>query len=157
MTNIIRIGGGSGGSTPTLITKSITQNGTYNASSDNADGYSEVEVNVSGGGSVSKTPLYSFNLSQGAQWLNTQVDVSDIDVFMFERVDSSDVNNQTIIKKDDIAVYTGGADVYTVVYKQNGKEMNCRIYNNTLYVSYNGTGSSSYVTNVYSLSLSDYI
>lgn len=37
-------------STPTLITKSITQNGTYNASSDNADGYSSVTVNVSGGG-----------------------------------------------------------------------------------------------------------
>lgn len=49
MANIIRIGGGSG-STPTLITKSITQNGTYNASSDNADGYSSVVVNVSGGG-----------------------------------------------------------------------------------------------------------
>ena len=34
---------------PTLITKSITENGTYNASSDNADGYSSVTVNVSGG------------------------------------------------------------------------------------------------------------
>ena len=39
----------SGGSA-TLIEKSITQNGTYNASSDNADGYSKVRVNVSGGG-----------------------------------------------------------------------------------------------------------
>ena len=38
----------SGGYTPTLITKNITQNGTYNASSDNADGYSSVIVNVSG-------------------------------------------------------------------------------------------------------------
>lgn len=35
---------------PTLITKSITENGTYNAESDNADGYSQVTVNVSGGG-----------------------------------------------------------------------------------------------------------
>lgn len=34
----------------TLTTKSITSNGTYNASSDNADGYSSVTVNVSGGG-----------------------------------------------------------------------------------------------------------
>lgn len=32
--------------TPTLITKSITQNGTYNAQSDSADGYSSVVVNV---------------------------------------------------------------------------------------------------------------
>lgn len=155
MANIIRIGGG-GGSTPTLITKSITQNDTYYASDDGADGYSEVSVNVSGGG-VSKTPIYTFNLSQGGAWLNTQVDVTDIDMFLFERVDSSDVNNQTIIKKDDIAVYTGGADVYTNVYRQNNKDMNVRIYNNILYVSYGSTGSSSYKTNVYSLSLSDYI
>ena len=34
---------------PTLTTKSITANGTYNASSDSADGYSSVTVNVSGG------------------------------------------------------------------------------------------------------------
>ena len=38
-------GGGS-----TLGTKTITANGTYNASSDNLDGYSQVTVNVSGGG-----------------------------------------------------------------------------------------------------------
>lgn len=36
----------------TLITKSITANGTYNASSDSADGYSSVTVNVSGGGGL---------------------------------------------------------------------------------------------------------
>ena len=37
------------GGTPTLITKTITENGTYDASDDDADGYSEVTVNVSGG------------------------------------------------------------------------------------------------------------
>lgn len=36
----------SGGETPTLITKTITENGTYTASEDNADGYSQVTVNV---------------------------------------------------------------------------------------------------------------
>lgn len=41
------IGNISGGGS-TLITKSITENGTYNASSDNADGYSSVTVNVQG-------------------------------------------------------------------------------------------------------------
>lgn len=35
-----------------LGTKSITENGTYNASSDSLDGYSSVTVNVSGGASV---------------------------------------------------------------------------------------------------------
>ena len=43
---------GGGGSQPVLITKNITQNGTYNASADNADGYSQVKVEVSGGGST---------------------------------------------------------------------------------------------------------
>lgn len=37
-------------SSPTLVTKNITENGTYNASSDNADGYSSVTVNVQGSG-----------------------------------------------------------------------------------------------------------
>jgi len=41
----------------TLTTKSITQNGTYNASSDNADGYSSVTVDVQGGGSAVVQPL----------------------------------------------------------------------------------------------------
>jgi len=38
--------GSSGGNSATLITKTITENGTYNASSDSADGYSSVTVNV---------------------------------------------------------------------------------------------------------------
>lgn len=54
------IGSIPSGSTPTLITKTITQNGTYNASSDNADGYSSVTVNVSGGGS-SSAPIFDGN------------------------------------------------------------------------------------------------
>lgn len=39
-------GGGGGGGSATLIEKSITENGTYRASSDNADGYSKVTVSV---------------------------------------------------------------------------------------------------------------
>lgn len=38
--------------TATLVSKSITQNGTYNPANDNADGYSEVTVSVSGGSAV---------------------------------------------------------------------------------------------------------
>lgn len=41
---------GGGGGSATLITKTITANGTYSASDDDADGYSSVTVNVSGGG-----------------------------------------------------------------------------------------------------------
>lgn len=44
---LVDVTSGSGGST--LGTKTITQNGTYDATDDNLDGYSEVTVNVSGG------------------------------------------------------------------------------------------------------------
>lgn len=44
-------------SVPVLTTKSITANGTYSASSDNADGYSSVTVNVPSGGSSNFTLL----------------------------------------------------------------------------------------------------
>lgn len=48
------------GGGPVLTTKAITANGTYNASSDNADGYSSVTVNVSGGGGVSNVVIGTF-------------------------------------------------------------------------------------------------
>ena len=42
----LALGSGGGGSEPTLITKNITENNTYNAEDDGADGYSSVTVNV---------------------------------------------------------------------------------------------------------------
>lgn len=48
---------GGGG---TLIEKSITANGTYSAEDDNADGYSEVTVNVSSGGGASNVVTGTF-------------------------------------------------------------------------------------------------
>lgn len=56
------------GSSATLITKSITTNGTYNASSDNADGYSSVTVNVSGGGDVTLTRVSDDNGNEIGTW-----------------------------------------------------------------------------------------
>lgn len=47
--------------TAVLGTKSITENGTYSASSDGYDGYSQVQVNVSSGGS-DPTPVTTVNL-----------------------------------------------------------------------------------------------
>ena len=49
----------SGGGSAVLIEKSITENGTYVATSDNADGYSSVTVNVSG--SSSSDPINDVN------------------------------------------------------------------------------------------------
>ncbi len=48
----------------TLITKTITENGTYSAEDDDADGYSEVTVNVpSGGGGISADDIAECNIS----------------------------------------------------------------------------------------------
>ena len=69
----------SGGGSATLTTKTITANGTYSAEDDNADGYSEVTVNVpsSGGGAVTEkmvnfidydgTLLYSYSAAEFAE------------------------------------------------------------------------------------------
>ena len=53
-----------------LGTKSITANGTYNASSDGYDGYSSVEVNVAG---VTPTPITPSNASPAALTSGTAV------------------------------------------------------------------------------------
>lgn len=55
----IPTGGGSD-----LGTKTITENGTYNASDDSLDGYSSVTVTVSGGGGAAITP-HAFDLHTG--------------------------------------------------------------------------------------------
>ena len=47
----------SGGGGSTLVTKTITENGTYSASDDSADGYSEVTVNVPTSGSSAWTKV----------------------------------------------------------------------------------------------------
>lgn len=54
------IGTGGGSSSPTLVTKEITTNGTYTASNDSADGYSSVTVNVPSSGI---TPTGSINIT----------------------------------------------------------------------------------------------
>ena len=53
------------GSTPTLTTKYIDQNGTYYASNDGADGYSYVEVNVQG---ASANPYLEVLNKQGSSY-----------------------------------------------------------------------------------------
>ena len=66
MSNIIKVNGGNGsGRVIKLITKSISANGIYQATSDDADGYSEVTVNAT-------NEIVIFG---NGQWLNPE-DVS---------------------------------------------------------------------------------
>lgn len=145
------------GSTSTLspitpITPYIGTNNIWADTGDTSVAYREsAQRYVDENTGLSRAKVYSLNLSQGGAWINTGVDVTNVDTLMFERNDNSDVNLQVVIKKSQIAVYTGGADVYTMIYNQGGKPLNVRIYNNVLYASYNGTGAATYVTNVYAL------
>ena len=70
-----------GGKKTTLTTKSITSNGTYNASSDNADGYSSVTVSVPQSSRVllwsgSSSDNVSVSLS-GYSWVYVVISPSD--------------------------------------------------------------------------------
>lgn len=57
----------SGGDSAVLGTKSITSNGTYNASSDNLDGYSSVTVNVAGSSPNLQSKTKSITPTESAQ------------------------------------------------------------------------------------------
>lgn len=60
---------------PDLIEKSITENGEYNASADNADGYSKVTVDVAGGGGETFEVEMTFTVdSTHPDVLNVEVD-----------------------------------------------------------------------------------
>lgn len=70
---IVKSAGGGGGSA-TLIEKSITVNGEYSASSDNADGYSKVTVNVPLNFGVIKTVNSPTGDSTAVYYINNQSD-----------------------------------------------------------------------------------
>ena len=108
--------------------------------------YRYVDIDV-----PSPIELYSFNQSQGGVWIDTYVDVTDFDALLFTYDTGTDDRLMRQIPKSDIAVYTGGTDVYTTIFTSNeiGKALNVRIYNDVLWVSFNGTGASTNVVTVY--------
>lgn len=75
---ILGVTGSYSGTSPTLITKNITQNGTYNASSDSADGYSSVTVNVSSGPTAQTAMTYSGSqLTINKAWIKDLTTLSE--------------------------------------------------------------------------------
>lgn len=64
---------------PSTTTKTITANGTYNASSDNVDGYSAVTVNVPSLSAMDKV-VFSTDAVPIATWLYYPLSAADIDV-----------------------------------------------------------------------------
>ena len=103
--------------------------------------------------------LYSLNKSQGAVWVNTNIDMTDIDKLFFSYSSNGASSYGRQIDKSDIAVYTGGADVYTMIFPADliGKAFNIRIYNSVLYVSFNGIGASTDIVTAYDISANWFI
>lgn len=88
-------------SSPTLITKNITSNGTYSASSDNADGYSQVTVNVSGGGGGSENEDGIIMRTISGAYENSRV--TEIGPYVFYRCSS--LTTASFPACTDIGVY----------------------------------------------------
>ena len=118
---------------PTLITKAITQNGTYNASSDNADGYSSVTVNVSGGGGG--------GIINGSGFTTVQNDLSDI----------NGLNNAVLgygyTQNEDVTVYLV---ISATSYRYPNRILALRYSGSTgnepMFFVFNGSGIIGYTT-----------
>ena len=122
---------------------SVSQNGTYTAPA-GVDGYSPIQVAVpSAGGGFSGEEVYDLLLSQGARWIDTEYDVSNVNGFVFFEHDNQGELTErfSYIKKSDIPVKTGAADVYVRVCSVNSVDLNVRIENNTLRVSFRSASS----------------
>lgn len=111
----------SGGSSATLIAKTITENGTYNASNDSADGYSSVTVNVSGGSAK------NVQIAQGVNRVNT--------------TSYSAVSGQTIT-----VATTGTYNIYWTGFRSStgGTNGSCLYINGTAHSSGNQTTFSNH-------------
>lgn len=97
-----------------LIAKSITQNGTYNASSDNADGYSSVVVNVSGGSPSATQHNIYFEFSDST---NTTIPVYYDDALLSAMITAYEPTTYgqktvTLAQLDGVTWYPRSAEVW---------------------------------------------
>lgn len=97
--------GGGGGEAPVLIDKTITENGTYNASDDAADGYKKVVVDVPSG----ITELYDHALPSGT--LHTEA-TQTFNIGARTGVTHIDAPNVTALTQESFKGWTGLATAY---------------------------------------------
>ena len=88
---------GGGGGAGTIISKDITQNGTYNALSDNADGYNPVIVDVSPDPAVPSLPAtyqeVEYVAGDGNSWVSVTPPVSNGVLCVDAEQDDLEVNS----------------------------------------------------------------
>ena len=146
----------SGGGSSTLITKTITENGTYSAEDDSADGYSSVTVNVpTGGGASSWTKVAetsyqvsttSTSASTVEEWATGHSEIWTSEKIVYVRI------RDTAGKR---AGYFYGSDQFFVVYSTTGTSTNIAgrlIFNYSksgTYGAASGSGYGVYADTVY--------
>lgn len=127
---------------PTLITKSITANGTYTASADNADGYSSVTVAVDGfkKKSIANTPtdIASFNDGTANPMPSLEISIEpqqDLHGYDYPWVGGAGKNKLNYDEWKGTNVNGG-----TAVYENNGATITAT--NNDAYTVYSGWGNA---------------
>ena len=125
MSNIIKVGGG--GVSSVIVSKSITQNGTYNASADSADAYNPVIVNVSGGGGINYLESWIINSKSAVNipTTTTHLVYTNGSISTFENADNA--GNETVTL-GDISTFIGDASSFYWWVTANAN-MTYRIYN----------------------------
>ena len=130
------------GGDPVLITKTITENGIYNASSDNAEGYSSVTVDIFGGVETVTQSVYDA-LSQAEKMNGT--------AYLIQAVSESiDLTNATIKREGGMTVsgsnggcgftYGAGAQIGASLSKSiNLTNIESIMYDVSITGFYNGT------------------
>lgn len=139
-------GGQSGGGGSTLITKTITANGTYNASDDNADGYSEIDVNVANP-SFTKvaSAIQPISSKSDCTWNEeATLDFTDI-ISGYVSYDSS--TKEIEVLKDFDATLVPWVKAY---YDSSTKNMGKLLINGTSIIGFN---SNSYSADTYSTAI----
>ena len=107
---------GGGGGEAVLIDKNITANGTYNASTDNADGYKKVVVNVSGGGGLSVSSI-SATFTQGDNVVYNTASLNDLKPYLEVVATWSDSVQETVTDYTLSGTLTTGTSTITASYR----------------------------------------
>ena len=116
-----------------LIAKSVTANGTYSASSDNADGYSSVTVNVPSGGGSMQTKTATPTTSQ-------QTVTPDSGYDGLSQVTVNPIPSQYVVPSGNKAITQNGnnidvAEYATVSVNVSGNSMNVQVAQSTTRVA----------------------
>ena len=103
---------------PTLVAKTITANGTYNASDDNVDGFSSVVVNVPSGGTPVKSNVYRVPTIEARDAI-TDMAEGDICVVYESNISNVTVDSrfQTAIFPEVVVLDTAMTDFVDVRYR----------------------------------------